>query len=89
MYGGIYADLDVECLKPLDEVLAEGDIVVGRMGSDFTNPHSIPNATMASKARQAFWLLPIDLIESGPGVQGPTRIRDRTSNFKKLLSISI
>jgi len=81
-HGGLYADLDVECLKPLDEVLSAGDVVLGRMGSDPDNVHSIPNAIMASKPRQEFWLLMMGLLEerayqdSGPEhVTGPAVLK--------------
>jgi hypothetical protein len=36
-----------------------GDVLVGRMGGDNDFEHSLPNAVMASKAGQAFWLLAI------------------------------
>jgi len=62
--GGIYADLDAECLRPLDHLLGRGDIVLGRMGSDPDHPHAIPNAIMASKPRQEFWLLVIWLMSA-------------------------
>lgn len=59
-YGGIYADLDVECLRSLDGLRREGDVVLGRMGTD--PDHSIPNAIMASKPKEEFWLLVIWLL---------------------------
>lgn len=58
-FGGIYADMDAECLKPLDELRYRGDVLLGRMGNDLDFQHSIPNATMASKPREEFWLLVI------------------------------
>ncbi len=58
-YGGIYVDMDTECLMALDDLRAEGDVVLGRMGRDANFEHSIPNAIMASKPRQAFWLVAI------------------------------
>jgi FkbM family methyltransferase len=60
--GGIYADMDVECLRPLDGLLGRGDLLLGRMGRDPDHPHSIPNAVMASKPRQEFWLLVMWLL---------------------------
>ena len=62
VYGGLYADMDVECLRALDDVLQGDDIILGRMGADPKHPHSIPNAIMASKARCDFWLLVIWLL---------------------------
>jgi inositol phosphorylceramide mannosyltransferase catalytic subunit len=58
MFGGIYSDMDSECLKPLEGLLGRADVLLGRMGSA-DHPDSIPNATMASKPRQDFWLLVI------------------------------
>jgi mannosyltransferase OCH1-like enzyme len=56
MYGGLYADLDTQCLKPLDAVLARRGVVLGRMGTNPHFDHSVPNAIMASSPREGFWL---------------------------------
>lgn len=66
-YGGIYADLDVECLRSLDGLRREGDVVLGRMGTDLD--HSIPNAIMASKPKEEFWLLVIWLLQQIKDIQ--------------------
>jgi hypothetical protein len=58
-YGGFYADMDSECIRSLEGMLKMGDVLLGRMGQDREFHHSIPNAIMASKSRQAFWLLTI------------------------------
>lgn len=63
-YGGIYADMDFECLKPFDTLLetySGYDIILGKMesGSDANEWHSsnnIPNAIMISKAGLSFWI---------------------------------
>lgn len=56
-FGGMYADMDFQCLRPLDDVFASGaGVVLGRMGGDETFAHSIPNAMMFSAPGQAFWL---------------------------------
>jgi inositol phosphorylceramide mannosyltransferase catalytic subunit len=57
LHGGFYLDLDVECLAPLDRYLGAGDVVLGRMGVQAQFAHSIPNAIMAARPRQIFWLL--------------------------------
>ena len=59
VYGGFYADMDSECLKPLEGMRKMGDVLVGRMGGQSDFEHSIPNAIMASRTGQAFWLLAI------------------------------
>lgn len=64
-FGGIYADLDVYCLKPLDSIIGHPAVVLGRMGSDPDFEHSVPNAVMASCPRHPFWLLVISkMIEA-------------------------
>jgi len=80
MFGGVYVDLDTDCLRPTDEALApfripvvdatnttssdepanhRGIAVFGRLGSDETFQHSIPNAWMASSPRHPFFLVPM------------------------------
>eukprot|EP00727_Mastigamoeba_balamuthi_P010168 m51a1_g5774 hypothetical protein (335) ;mRNA; f:1250770-1251774 len=61
-WGGVYADLDVEAVKPLDELLeridAEGDVVVlGRVDPPSKDHRgAIPNAIMAStRPGHPFW----------------------------------
>lgn len=56
MFGGFYADLDAQCLKPLDEVLDRRGVLLGQMGDDLQFTHSLPNAIMASSPREEFWL---------------------------------
>jgi mannosyltransferase OCH1-like enzyme len=61
-YGGIYADMDFECMKPFDTLLAKYqnyDIILGEMDSSASQWHSsnnIPNAIMISKAGCEFWI---------------------------------
>lgn len=62
-FGGIYLDLDTECLKPLDPLLDAGDVVLGQMGFDASFPHSIPNAIMMSTPGQEFWLLVFCMLQ--------------------------
>jgi inositol phosphorylceramide mannosyltransferase catalytic subunit len=61
-FGGLYADMDTECLRPVAPLFETGDIWLGRMGSDPDFPHSIPNAIMASRPLREFWLLAIHLL---------------------------
>lgn len=66
-YGGIYADMDFECLKSFDKILElekTNDILLGRMGTekDEDHEHNIPNAIMISKPRQDFWLYLIYIL---------------------------
>jgi inositol phosphorylceramide mannosyltransferase catalytic subunit len=66
LYGGIYADMDTECLRSLDSVTNESGVVLGRMGSNPGFEHSIPNAVMASEPRQEFWLFVMSLMLDPP-----------------------
>ena len=57
-HGGIYADLDFECLKPFDDLLEqykEYDVILGRQGKELGWVHSLPNALMISKPQSDFW----------------------------------
>lgn len=75
-FGGVYVDLDVEPLRPLDRFLAEcGDCVLGaepesharkRLGK----PLMACNAIMASVAGHAFWPRMIEEIERRSAVPG-------------------
>jgi mannosyltransferase OCH1-like enzyme len=75
-YGGLYADMDTECLTSIDETTALGDVVLCRMGPDRTFRHSLPNAVMSSRPGQIFWLFVIRLMmeakqRCGREYQGP------------------
>ena len=58
-FGGLYSDLDTQCLRPMDEVLAGKDVVLGRMSWTEGFTQAIPNAMMASRPGELFWLLAI------------------------------
>lgn len=62
LYGGFYADMDSECLRSLEPLRQHGDVLLGRMGSDRGFDQSIPNALMASRPYELFWLLVILLM---------------------------
>ena len=60
-YGGIYADMDFECLQSFEPLLkkfeSHSNIVLGSMASaPHLGMHSIPNAILISKPGQDFWL---------------------------------
>ena len=54
--------MDTQCIRPLCATQHLGDVILGQMGSDLNHRHSIPNAIMASKPFQLFWLLFIALM---------------------------
>ena len=55
-FGGCYVDLDVESIKPLDELLKDESIVLARMG-DAVLAHDVPNAFFCSAAGHPFWVV--------------------------------
>ena len=57
--AGVYADLDFQCLRPLDEILREKMVALGRMQDDVDQwEHALPNAFLAS--------VPGHDLQSGP-----------------------
>lgn len=55
-HAGMYADLDFEALRNLDELLEGHSVVLAAMGSDLQTRETVPNAWMASVPRHPFWL---------------------------------
>ena len=64
VFGGIYMDLDIEILKPLDELFTSDDdlffVKSGNVGSYVTN------SFMASKPRNPFWLTYLNEMKLQP-----------------------
>ena len=68
-YGGLYADLDTQSLRPMDNDVAGKDVVLGRIGNADSYDETYMNAIMASAPGQLFWLLAISIaIERFPGI---------------------
>ena len=74
-YGGVYVDMDTECLQPLSTMPTSGDVVLGQMGPKVEAVNAIPNAIMASKPFQLFWLLVIALMIEKAGSAGVEALR--------------
>ena len=55
-YGGVYADLDSQALKPMSQLLEGARVLLAQMGNDTEFDQSLPNAFMASTARHSFWM---------------------------------
>ena len=59
-HGGVYADLDYEVMRPLDDLLATAHAIVGRerggIGSAMRGRDYIINALMASPPGHPLWL---------------------------------
>ena len=70
-YGGIYADLDFECLRNFDSLfydLYAYDVILGDVPRQFTQ---IPNAIMISKPGADFWLYVIQMMKERVNESGP------------------
>jgi inositol phosphorylceramide mannosyltransferase catalytic subunit len=95
-YGGIYADLDFECLKSFDSLLEEYksyDIILGQMESDLSQWHSsnnIPNAIMISKPGCNFWLRVLErmVVKASSGRQGRPEVETGPVVLKEVYSSS-
>jgi inositol phosphorylceramide mannosyltransferase catalytic subunit len=92
LYGGVYADMDTECLRPLDQLTSTNGIVLGRMGTNAGFEHSLPNAIMLSEPRQEFWLFVMSLMldpsanitsERPEYVTGPVLLKIAHDNYTR------
>jgi inositol phosphorylceramide mannosyltransferase catalytic subunit len=55
-HGGFYADMDFQCLQPLNRLEQEAEVLLGAMGTNLKLRQSIPNAFMASLPGEGFWI---------------------------------
>lgn len=54
-YGGLYYDVDTECLKPHDNLLEQVvDFGVGQRGDDYNSPAAFPNSAMFARPGSLF-----------------------------------
>jgi mannosyltransferase OCH1-like enzyme len=83
IYGGIYADLDFQCLKSFDSIIDHMetnniDITLGSL-SEMDDPqlhiHNIPNAIMISKANSDFWLFVIQALQKTTKLDLPPELQ--------------
>jgi hypothetical protein len=92
-HGGIYADMDFECLKPFDPLLelhSDAGVLLGCM-ADYENEaespaNNVPNAIMVSKPRHPFWLCMAHVLMNRYGGRpdeetGPNALRDAYLSF--------
>ena len=93
-FGGFYADMDTECLRPITDTVKRGDVILGRMGTNGSFAHSLPNAVMASRPGQIFWLFVIKLMLEAAATQrehlgpeemtGPVLLKRAYDRFARL-----
>lgn len=82
-FGGVYADIDCECVAPFDPLLDEDRIVFCKepdthalVQADFRGlPYLLFNGTMASPPRHPFWLEVLSLL---PGLAHAKEALDAT-----------
>ena len=82
--GGIYADLDMDCLQPMENLLKaypKAGVIVAMMGKDFAFDNAVPNAFMASMPKHPMWVMCMDMVKERLGkkkvedVAGPTLLQ--------------
>ena len=94
-FGGLYADMDTECLRPIHPSATAGAVVLCRMGGNPHFAHALPNAVMASRPFQIFWLFAIKRMldaaaspaaaTSGPeALTGPVLLKQAHDAFVRL-----
>lgn len=71
---GVYADLDVESIAPIDRVLEKSELALCLMG-DAGWEHSTPNSWMASKPGHSFWIFLLTRIIEKIDVPGQTEYK--------------
>jgi hypothetical protein len=82
-FGGIYADIDCECVAPFDPIMNENRIVLCKepashalVQSEFRGlPHLLFNGTMVSPPRHPFWM---HLLSMMPGLADAKDVLDAT-----------
>lgn len=86
-YGGVYVDLDFQCLKPLERLLQGKELVMGWEPAANAYPnaienrglvHVIGNAFLASRARHPFWEYVFKLLVESKDADG---VLDATGPF--------
>mmetsp|Transcript_7238 Transcript_7238/g.14486 ORF Transcript_7238/g.14486 Transcript_7238/m.14486 type:complete len:325 (-) Transcript_7238:1371-2345(-) len=70
-YGGVYADLDTWCLRPMDRLVTDNTVYLAEMSTDVDFSHNIPNAWFASSPGHPFWIFFTTLIEELLFAKGP------------------
>lgn len=73
-HGGVYADLDLECLRPLDDLLCDQQIVLGLEPPENAlrqRGWSVCNAFLASPPGDPFWLHVLELMAKATEVRDP------------------
>lgn len=61
-YGGVYCDMDIKCVKPFDDLLDKGDVILAEASYSSFLIKPVINSVMLSKPKMEFWKLFMDRI---------------------------
>jgi hypothetical protein len=61
-YGGVYADLDTWCLRPMEHLVHEPKAYVAEMSEETGFNQNIPNAWLASSPGHPFWIFFAEVV---------------------------
>lgn len=91
IYGGIYADLDTECLKPFPHLLQNFSLVLGAMKGKAILPEGhTQNSFLYSTPGHPFWLRLLKYINKHPNkgraemITGPDALMECVRNYRRL-----
>jgi len=91
-YGGIYADLDFECLKNFQDLIVDYDVVLGMVNPK--SRHAVSNALLISKPKADFWKFVISRLQERSWgtpeyVTGPVFLTDCLRKYRGSSNIKI
>ena len=69
-YGGLYIDLDFQCLRSIEPLLNDARLVFGKMLSNADDINAIPNAFMASEKDHPFCPLVFEELKARGQLKG-------------------
>ncbi|KAJ3303642.1 hypothetical protein HDV03_003616 [Kappamyces sp. JEL0829] len=70
--GGVFMDLDIECLAPFDPLLARGGIILSEMNENRTMngaEHTLPNSWIAAAPKHPFWLFALQMMQAQAAIR--------------------
>lgn len=91
LYGGIYADLDTECVRPFEPLLNSNPVVLGAMEGEALLPEGLTqNSFFYSSPRHPLWLYVLKYIfnhdNSGQAevITGPNAMMQVVHDYRKV-----
>lgn len=67
-YGGVYADLDTWCLRPMDDLVRDSKAYVAEMSEETWFNQNVPNAWFASRPGHPFWVFFAQVVKEYVGL---------------------